>query len=86
MNLSHLQDPCRAGLISHGYETKSRYQLTQIKAPVELITKFCQIPRGMFIADGMEGSSQRVIHITDNGADPLEFRNLDTIRATSRDD
>jgi hypothetical protein len=50
MKLSHLQNPRRERLSSHGYETKSRYQLTQIKAPVESIAKFCQIPWGMFLA------------------------------------
>jgi len=48
MKLSHLQDPRRVGLSSHSYETKSWYQLTQIKAPVEPIAKFCQIPGKCF--------------------------------------
>jgi hypothetical protein len=86
MKLSHLQNPRRERLSSHGYETKSRYQLAQIKAPVEPITKFCQIPGEMFFADSMAGSSQRVLHVTDYGVDPFEFRDLHTFRATSGDD
>jgi hypothetical protein len=62
------------------------YQPAQIKAPVEPITKFCQIPGEMLFADSMEGSSQRVLHVTDYGVDQFEFRDFDIIRATSGDD
>jgi hypothetical protein len=49
MKLSHLQNPCREGLNFRGYETISRDQLTQIKAPVEPKTKFCQLPGKCFV-------------------------------------
>ena len=86
MKLSHLQNPRREGLCSHGNEEEPWYQLPQIEAPVEPITKFCQIPREMLLADCMECPSQRVLHIADNGIEPLEFRDLDTVRATAGDD
>lgn len=86
MKLSHLQSPCWEGLSPHCYETKTRYQLAQIKTPVEPITKFCQVPVEVFLTDGMKCSSQRVLWIADNGVKPLEFRDFDTIRTTSADD
>lgn len=85
MKLSHLQNTCRKWLSPDGYETKTRYQLTQIESSVEPITKLCQISGKMFLANGMKGSPQRVFYITNYGIDPFELRDLDTIGTTTSD-
>lgn len=86
MKLSHLQNPCweRSGPDSN--EAKTRDQLAQIEASVEPITKLREISMEMLLADGMKGPSQRVLDVADDGVDPLELGDLDTVRAAAGDD
>lgn len=86
MKLSQLQNACWKWLSPYCYETKTCYQLSQIEASVEPVTKLCQIPMEMFLADGMKGSPQRVLYVADDGIDPLELRDLDAGRAAAGDD
>ena len=83
MKLSHFQNMCWKRSSPDGHKTKARYQLAQIKTPVEPITKLCEIPMEMLLADSMKGTSQRVFHVTDDGINPFELWDLNTVRAAA---
>ena len=86
MKLSNFQNSSREGLHSHGYEIKPCYQLPQIETPVEPVGKLCEISQEMFLTDCMKCLSQRVLHIADNGDEPLELSDLYIVRASTNDD
>ena len=85
MKLSRFYDARWQGRCPHRHIAKSRDQLAKIKAPVESITKLGKIPVKMSLADCMKGAPQRVLDVADDGVDPIEFRDFDTLRSASGD-